>query len=286
MRTEIKQDQIEEFQQIVWAYYDAHGRHGLPWRLTDDPYKIWVSEMMLQQTQVNRVIVKYEGFLRRFPDVTSLATASLGDVLIEWQGLGYNRRAKYLWEACKLLTKKRLIKDEPPGSVIEFPDTLEELVKLPGIGPNTAGAIRAYAFNKPSVFIETNIRTVFIHHFFADQTDVSDKPVRELAEAALPKANPKKYRDWYWALMDYGTHIKQTAGNKSRASKYYNKQSKFEGSKRQIRGAVIRNLSRQAVGFDHSTLQERIGDERLDEVLRELQAEGMVSQHDGQYRLC
>lgn len=307
MQTKITDKAIAEFQQVVWAYYDAHGRHDLLWRLPDetgkfDPYKIWVSEIMLQQTQVNRVLVKYKSFTERFPDVASLAAASLGEVLIEWQGLGYNRRAKYLWEGCKLLAKKRLITAYPPErldgkpTVAELPDTLEELVKLPGIGVNTAGAIVAYAYNKPAVFIETNIRTVFIHHFFGDQTEVTDKAVREIAERALPQANGNvvkndekegrgSFRDWYWALMDYGSHLKQTVGNKSQASKAYVRQSKFEGSRRQIRGAVIRNLSRQAASADYNTLQEHIGDERLDDVLRELEAEGMIRQQDGLYRL-
>lgn len=278
---------FKQFQHVVWEFYDAHGRRELPWRLTDDPYRIMVSELMLQQTQVNRVIEKYRSFLERFPDVESLAAAPLGDVLIEWQGLGYNRRAKFLW-----LAAQKVVAD---GG--KFPDTLEGLVALPGVGVNTAGAILAYAYNREVVFIETNIRTVFIHHFFNDRTDVSDAEIRELVEATLPKTSKsgrgvtdKKalpsplFRDWYWALMDYGTHVKQLHGNKSRHSKSYNKQSKFEGSWRQIRGAVIRRLSSGAESY--VALQESIGDERLDGVLAELVAEGMIAEADSVYRLA
>lgn len=303
----IEDSRIEAFQRTVWEYYDAHGRHDLPWRQTDDPYKIMVSELMLQQTQVNRVIEKYHSFLKRFPDVQTLAAAPLGDVLTEWQGLGYNRRAKFLWQAAQQVASGRMSKmlqnfearstyaAEGSGqeSAADFPDTLEALVALPGIGPNTAGAILAYAYNREVVFIETNIRTVFIHHFFHDQTDVPDTAVKILVEQTLPKNQNERgggvigqalpspsnfvFRDWYWALMDYGTHIKQTHGNKSRASKSYVKQSKFEGSRRQIRGAVIRSLSKKPEGAGYIALQEQIGDERLDAVLQELVAEGMIT---------
>lgn len=278
---------IAAFQQVVWEYYDWQGRHDLPWRLPEadggfDSYKVLVSEVMLQQTQVGRVIAKYAQFLGLFPRVEDLAKASLGDVLVVWQGLGYNRRAKFLWQAAQMVV------NEYGG---EFPQDQKELTKLPGVGVNTAGAIVAYAYNRPVSFIETNIRTVFIHHFFADLASreaVHDKEVGELVEATLPKGKDANIRLWYWALMDYGTFIKQTAGNKSRASKSYVKQSPFAGSKRAVRGAVIRHLSKneQGTSLNVDELARQIADPRLPDVLQDLVKEGMVRESAGVYRLA
>ena len=144
-----------QFRELVWQ----KGRElyrDMPWREDTRPYFVLVSELMLQQTQVSRVIPKFKEFIKHFPDERALASASLGDVLKQWQGLGYNRRAKYLHEAA------RMIVDEFGG---EFPKDQKDMQRLPGVGKNTAGAIAAYSFNQPSVFVETNIRTVFIHHF-------------------------------------------------------------------------------------------------------------------------
>ena len=266
--------QVHEFREIVWEYYRNNGRSGLPWRLPDasgsfDPYKIMVSELMLQQTQVARVIPKYETFVAQFPDVASLAVASLGDVLRAWQGLGYNRRAKFLWQAAQAVNERG-----------KFPDTLEDLVALPGVGKNTAGAILAYAYDQPVVFIETNVRTVYIHHFLADATDVHDKEIIALAEQTADRENP---REWYWALMDYGSYLKLTVGNASRASKHFTKQSTFHGSRRQIRGQVIRLLG--ACSYPMTDLQAAINDERLVAVLQELTHEGLVVENGGVYSL-
>ncbi len=267
---------MESFEKTVWAYYRAHGRHDLPWRKSEtngtvDPYKVLVSELMLQQTQVRRVIPKFESFILQFPDAAALASAPLGDVLVVWNGLGYNRRARFLWLAA------RKIVNEYNGSV---PDSLIELVKLPGVGSNTAGAILAYAYNKPSIFVETNIRTVFIRYFFADKESVSDKEIIDLLAKTLPD-NP---REWYWALMDYGAHIKQTVGNLNTLSKHYSKQSAFSGSKRQTRGRVLRVLVDKT-----STAEEfaaAIPDERLAEVLIELSKEGLIQKAGMYYKLA
>ncbi len=287
---EVLDEQFVEFQRVVWEYFDRHGRHELLWRLPDaggfDPYKVLVSEVMLQQTQVNRVTSKYVEFLGLFPTVHDLVKASLGDVLIAWQGLGYNRRAKFLWQAAQMVV------NELGG---QFPTTQQELTKLPGVGVNTAGAIMAYAYNKPVVFIETNIRTVYIHHFCGDREGVPDKEIAELVQATLPMGDNANIRWWYWALMDYGTHIKQTTGNKSRASKSYTKQSPFAGSKRAVRGAVIRYLSQKNLQNQQGSttsptnregLQKAISDPRLTDVLDELIQEGMVQERAGIYRLA
>jgi A/G-specific adenine glycosylase len=268
-------DRIRDFQQTVLEYYDAHGRHDLPWRVRGgdgsfDPYNILVSEIMLQQTQVPRVIPKFHEFLRLFPDFSALAAAPLGDVLKAWSGLGYNRRAKFLWQAAQQ------VQQDFGG---KLPRTSAELVLLSGIGPNTAGAVLAYSYNTPSVFIETNIRTVFIHHFFADQQEIADRDILDIAARALPD----DARTWYWALMDYGTHLKQTVGNLNKSSKHYSVQSKFTGSKRQIRGQVIRALGTHA--HTQAALARTIADERLPQVLDDLLQEGLIEMVDNHYKL-
>jgi A/G-specific adenine glycosylase len=273
---------VAVFVKTVWNYYDAHGRHDLLWRQpaangTFDPYKIMVSEIMLQQTQVARVTIKYQEFLQRFPTVSALTLAPLAQVLEAWSGLGYNRRAKFLWNAAQQI-------EHEYGGV--FPKTTEELVNLPGVGKNTAGAIATYAFNRLEVFVETNIRTVFIHHFFAAQTDVSDAALVPYIQAALTYISAdasRGPREWYWALMDYGTYLKQTVGNLNRNSKAYAKQSKFEGSKRQIRGHVLRALGANAQSG--AELAAQISDERLLSVLTDLTHESMIFEHDGRYHL-
>lgn len=210
----------------VWNYYRLHGR-DLPWRHTHDPYCILVSEIMLQQTQVSRVIPFYKKFLKRFPTLRALSRAGLSDVLAAWQGLGYNRRARYLKHAAQQIVSHYR------GRV---PETEELLRALPGVGVYTARAVCAFAYNQPKVFLETNIRTVLLHHFFPHSQNVSDSALLKTAEQMLDTRRP---REWYWALMDYGAYLK-ARGARNTASKHYKQQSAFEGSKRQVRGAVLR----------------------------------------------
>lgn len=275
---------ISAFETAVWDYYDKNGRHDLPWRRLDDkkrldPYRVMVSEIMLQQTQVNRVIPKYEQFLALFPTVSDLANAPLAEVIKAWNGLGYNRRAKFLWQAANKVV------DDWHG---KFPQTIAELATLPGIGKNTAGAIVSYAFDRPVTFVETNVRTVLIHHFFADQDGVSDKDLQPILDQAIDDIVALNYpgrtpRTWHWAIMDYGTFLKQTVGNLSRQSKMYAKQSAFKGSKRQIRGEVLRLLT--ANPLHTKDLIQKIPDERLAQVLIDLMEEGFISQQDDHYQL-
>lgn len=270
----LRPDQIASFQETLWGYYAQHARDELPWRRPDangqfDPYIILVSELMLQQTQVSRVIPKFNSFITAFPTIKSLADAKLSNVLRLWQGLGYNRRAKYLWLSAQVIHQ-----------LGQFPDSLSELIKLPGVGKNTAGAILAYAYNQPVIFIETNIRTVMLHHFFSDAENVADSLVAECVEQTLDRENPREY---YWALMDYGSYLKSALGNASKRSKHYVKQSAFVGSKRQIRGAVIRELTNGSRRFDE--LLDLIADERLDIVLAELVSEGLIQNSKGRYHL-
>jgi len=262
---------IHEFRETVWGFYRDQGRHDLPWRQTDDPYHILVSEVMLQQTQVSRVRTKYEEFLFAFPTIESLAEAPLGEVLRAWSGLGYNRRAQYLQQAAQYMTEFYT------GS---FPAGQKELEALPGVGRNTAGAILAYAYNRPVVFIETNIRTVYIHHFFNDKEAISDAELLPLVEATLDNESP---REWYWALMDYGAWLKQAVGNLNARSKHYAKQSKFTGSTRQIRGQVLKVLSDAAL--TKSQLRKHIPDKRLSGVLSDLLGEGLIQRRGNKLSL-
>lgn len=254
-------------------YFKQHGRHDLPWRQTDDPYKITVSEIMLQQTQVSRVLEKYKEFLGTFPTVRALAKASLAEVLRVWSGLGYNRRAKFLHQMAQMVV------NEHKG---KFPETIEGLQSLPGIGPYTAGAIYAFAYNKPVPVIETNIRSVYLHHFFKEKTGVSDKELFPIIERTLQKNNP---REWYWALMDYGSHLKASGIRNNAKSKHYTKQSKFEGSNRQIRGAVMRELLK---GPKTEAQVVKVIDKekgKVEQVLEDLVKEGMVGKEKGKYEI-
>jgi A/G-specific adenine glycosylase len=280
---------IVAFHNDVTRHYYEAGRHDMPWRLPDengvfDPYKILVSEIMLQQTQVERVTPKYMEFVTKFPSPRQLAAAELGDVLRLWNGLGYNRRAKYLWQAGHMVTTEyREV----------FPQSLAELIRLPGVGPNTAGAIMAYAYNQPVVFIETNIRTVIIHHFFKDRTAVSDKEIRAVLTELMIEdwdedkrgmhANVLEPRQFYWAMMDYGAYLKKTLGNLNRVSKHYAKQSAFQGSLRQIRGRVIRILTEGPI--TEKALRDQIHDKRLGDVLDTLVHEDMIVRHGNRVKL-
>lgn len=216
-----------KFVDTVWTYYKDNGRHTLPWRATRYPYKILVSEIMLQQTQVDRVIFKYKSFLKRFPTVQKLAQADTKSLLLEWQGLGYNRRAVNLKRTAETIV------NEYKG---KFPTDLETLLKLPGIGKATAGDLLAFAWNKPSIVIETNIRTVFIHHFFKNQEKISDTELIPLIEKTLDKEHP---REWYYALMDYGSFLKKQMNINARSAQY-KKQSAFKGSNRELRSTILK----------------------------------------------
>ena len=237
MPDNIDTKQLRKFEREIWNYYKGNKR-DLPWRRTTNPYYILISEVMLQQTQVSRVILKYEEFIKKFSTIESLAKASKAEVLTLWQGLGYNRRALFLKRA-----SETLFEQNPKNP--HLPTTREELLKLPGIGQSTAGALLAFAFNTPVPFIETNIRAVFLYFLFKESSSVSDIHIYELLQETLnhkkQKENP---REWYYALYDYGTMLKVKLGREKttlhKQSKHYNKQSKFKGSNREIRGAILR----------------------------------------------
>jgi len=263
------------FRKKVYAYYFAHGRHDLPWRQTRDPYHILVSEIMLQQTQVERVLPKYQLFIKKYPSAKALAKAPLGAVLSLWVGLGYNRRAKFLHEAAKVVAANH-------G---QFPTTVNALCELPGVGPYTAGAVAAFAYNEPVTIIETNIRTVFTHHYFKDEREVHDADILAKVAKTLDTKNP---RQWYYALMDYGVYLKKTYGSNNPQSRHYIRQSKFAGSNRQIRGFIIRELTMSGKSLTLKQL-EALGavyeKERISTQLEKLLGEGMIQRQGNTYNL-
>jgi A/G-specific adenine glycosylase len=266
---------IAAFRKQVLSFYERHGRHDMLWRHTDDPYRIIVSEIMLQQTQVERVAVKYPVFIATFPDAAALARAPQSAVIAAWQGMGYNRRAIALKKCAEKIT------DEYGGTVPRDPDVL---ATFPGIGPATASSICAFAFNLPVVFIETNIRRVFIHSFFPDKETVTDKEILPLVERALDRENP---RVWYWALMDLGTELKKQMPNPNRKSAAYTKQAPFEGSDRRIRGMILKFLIgkssvREKAIFDHMH-EEPV---RVRRILAALKKEGFIRKNRAGYRLA
>lgn len=267
-------DQKNSVIAAVWDFYNQHARL-LPWREPElngdyDGYKILVSEMMLQQTQVKRVTPKYQAFISRFPNLESLAEGDLSEVLLLWSGLGYNRRAKYLHEAAKALVG------------LKQPWSIEQLTSIKGIGTNTAAAIRVYSYNSPEVFIETNIRTVYLHHFFHGQSNIEDKQILDILKQTIDEQNP---REFYWALMDYGSDLKSQGIRNASRSKHYKKQSRFEGSPRQIRGTVLRLLTKQG-SLRLYVLKKQINDSRIDSILSELEEEGLIETADGIIRIA
>jgi A/G-specific adenine glycosylase len=252
------------FNKAIWAHYRKAGR-DLPWRKTRDPYAIFVSEIMLQQTRVGRVEAFYGKFLKQFPDFRSLATAKNKDVLLAWQGLGYNRRALALQHAAKIIVRDF-------GG--KLPRNRAALESLPGIGKGTSGSLLAFAFNKPEIFIETNIRRVFIHFFFPNAPKVTDDQIKRCIECAMDRENP---REWYWALMDYGAAMPRGA-NPNRRSARYKKQSTFKGSDRELRGKMLRcMLEKKGWMTTPSFLKTvNISEDRIRKVVADLAREGFI----------
>lgn len=268
----------------MWEHYQRR-RRDFPWRpptlalrrdgTAAEPYHILVSEIMLQQTQAGpRTTQKYQAFIEAFPTTRALARATLAEVYQLWQGLGYNRRAKALRDAAVL------IEAEFKG---KFPATLEELRRLPGVGPYTASAVYVFAYNKPTVLIETNLRTVFIHHLFKDEQGISDADLLPLIEKTLDTKRP---RDWYSALMDYGAYLKKEVGNVSRRSSHYVRQSPFKGSNRELRGKLLRTLLTMPRTLRELTEELAVPVEQVEPQLKALIKEGLLQRAGPRYRLA
>lgn len=303
---------VEEFQKTILDWFDERGRHDLPWRKTTNPYRILVSEVMLQQTQVDRVKEKYREFLKHFATPKKLAAASPAEVLAVWKGLGYNRRALYLKRAAEMIVT---------GYRGRFPREVSEIEKLPGVGHYTARAVAVFAFNQPHVFIETNIRRVFIHFFFTshviprrrrgipplsgslsafemtkkaiaqDDRRVDDKDLMPFIEKALYYENP---RLWYGALMDYGALALSGIPNPNKRSRHYTKQSRFEGSRRYARAKILDFLLKNKNATPYALqryflidkhLESYSNESSIEELLKILKKEGFIESRKGVWTL-
>ncbi len=275
----LTQAEAAAFAAVVWDY-SRRNRRDLPWRRTRDAYEILVSEIMLQQTQVARVLVKYDQFLASFPTVPSLSAAPIADVLAAWSGLGYNRRALSLHRAATMVLE--LYEGRIPTSP-------EALRLLPGIGPATAAAVCVFAFGRPHAFIETNIRSAFIHFFFQGSTSVPDADILPLVEKTMDRNDP---REWFYALMDYGVWIKQVYGNPNRQSRHHTIQPPFAGSRREVRAQALRALlSIAPSAADAAGVRIMLPGPRreLDEVvsvLEDLTGEGFLTKEIKGYRIA
>lgn len=257
-------DLYQVFCDTVWDYYHQHKR-AFVWRETTNPYHIVVSEIMLQQTQTLRVVEKYLNFLTHFPTLQALAQSTRQEVLAQWVGLGYNRRALALHEIAQKVVH------EYAGVLPDDPLVLQT---FKGLGPATSASIVAFAFNKPTTFIETNIRSVYLHVFFNGQVGITDKELLPLIEQTRDLVNP---REWYYALMDCGVMLKKLYPNPSKASRHYARQSTFVGSDRQVRGAIIRYLAQNTI-LEKNKLSQLFPkkQQRLPAIIEGLVKEGFI----------
>lgn len=207
---------------MIFSWWKDNLR-DLPWRRTRNPYHILVSEVMLQQTQVSRVLPKYTEFLAAFPDVYSLAAARPAEVLTLWRGLGYNRRALYLQKAAKVIVA------DYTGV---FPDSETALIKLPGLGLYTARAIMVFAFEKNVAMVDTNIRQIITHYLFGGLPQ-KEKLIQETADKLVP---PGRAWEWHQALMDFGA---LAMAKEKKTMHIVKKQAPFKDSDRYYRGRII-----------------------------------------------
>jgi A/G-specific adenine glycosylase len=265
---DIPQEKIQRFQKKVFSFYKRY-RRKLPWRKTSDSYKILLSELMLQQTQVNRVILYYEKWITRWPTIDALASASLAEVLKMWIGLGYNTRAVNLHKAA------RKIVTTFDSDVLE---AMKQYKEIPGVGRYTSQAVQIFSTNTDLVTVDTNIRRIFIHEFNLPET-VTDKALWELAERCLPRG---KSRDWHNALMDYGA-LFLTA--KKTGIKPKTQQSKFEGSDRQIRARILRCLLKEKMSLSELEKTVRIEQIRLTQILDKMMNEKIIMKKNNSYQL-
>lgn len=267
---ELSPSSIQKFQAKILSWY-THNKRDLPWRKTRDPYAIFVSEVMSQQTQLSRVIPKYEAWLDKFPTLSDLAVSSKPDVLRMWSGLGYNRRGLRLREAAQMLEANY------QGN---FPRTVDELLKLPGVGLYTASAIACFAFDLQIPVVDTNIRKVITHEFSDGQLQ-SEKIIHEVALLILPKG---KAYDWNQALMDYSASVLK--GKKIPVPK----QSHFLSSDRYYRGQIIKlllNAKKMSMSgfYDYFLEHNPIDPLRLEEIIKKMMNENLIRKVKGRLLL-
>jgi A/G-specific adenine glycosylase len=273
MRKQFELKGIKIFQQKILDWY-AENQRDLPWRKTRDPYHILVSEVMLQQTQVSRVIPKYNAWFEKFSTVKDLAEASVSDVLLMWSGLGYNRRALHLKKTAEILVKEY---------DCLFPQDEKILKKFPGIGDYTARALLCFAFDRQVAVVDTNVRKVILTEFlklYHSETVclMTNNEIQIIANQLLPEG---KASIWNQALMDYSSAV-------LREQKIpIPKQSKFLGSHRYYRGQVLKillqkkNVLIEDLGFLIKKDYTHADCEWLDGLVLELQKEGFVDMRDG-----
>lgn len=259
---------VAKFRRKILSFYRKSGR-DLPWRRTTNPYFILLSEVMLQQTQVDRVKEYYARWTRKWPTVSHLARADRKDVLREWMGLGYNNRAVNVHKAAQKMAKFY------KGDVLKAVKNYEH---VPGIGPYTSRAVRIFAANEDIATVDTNIRRILMHEFNLPST-VSDKKLWELAAQCLPKG---RSRDWHNALMDYGSIV---LTSRKTGIKPKTRQSTFEGSDRQIRAQVLRHVLRYGQTF--AELQKVTGADRarLERIVGKMVAGGLIELKNRRYVL-
>jgi len=252
---------IRRFRRKVLDFYRKRSR-DLPFRHTTDPYHITVCEVMLHQTQVDRVLPRYRAWVERWPDWHSLAAADRRQVLAAWSGLGYNRRALYLRDIA------RIVVHDYGG---ELPDDYNALCRLPGIGPYTANAILIFVFNRRAVAIDTNVRRVLIHELHLSP-GISPRHLEEIARLVLPTG---EVATWHHALMDYSAMV---LPRRLPSAPARSKQSTFRGSLRQVRGEIVRQLTRKT-RVKTTTVAQALhqGEPVVRRAARALEREGMVA---------
>lgn len=261
-------EKIKQFQKKVLSFYQRNKRI-LPWRKTTDPYRILVSEFMLQQTQVSRVLSYYRQWINRWPTVNAIAAASLSDILQAWIGLGYNTRAVNLHRAARIIVEKF------NGDVLE---AMKHYKGIPGIGRYTSQAVQIFSTNADLVTVDTNIRRIFIQEF-ALPPDVVEKDLWKLAEECLPRG---KSRIWHNALMDYGA-LHLTA--RKTGIKPKTRQSRFESSDRQIRARILRYILKDKLPASELETLLEIEQKRLISILEKMISEGIITKRNNRYQV-
>jgi A/G-specific adenine glycosylase len=259
---------VTQFQNKILQYYKKNGR-DLPWRNTTDAYNILISELMLQQTQVSRVIDYYTTWLKTWPTIQHLAQANFKDVLQAWMGLGYNTRGINLHKASKIIVQHY------NADVIA---AMDEYKKIPGVGKYTSQAVKIFSTNADIVTVDTNIRRIFIHEFDLSQ-DISDSELWSIAQHCLPKG---KSRQWHNALMDYGAMY---LTSKKTGISPKTKQSTFEGSDRQIRAQILRDLLNTPLTIHDLTQHYDHTTDRLLKILEKMKKQGIIKKEKEKYLL-